>query len=163
DASDHADLLWACRGGGGGNFGIVTELDFATHPVSSVSRFVIEWPWSQATQVVAAWQNFAPHAPDGLFAGLGLVATTPNAQAYVGSAGHFAGGGRHRRSLSEPLSSTGTPITVYTEDLSYMEAVLHEAGCGHAATCSGPRSTFKAKSDYVHAPLSSAAIHHLVD
>ena len=31
NARQNADLYWACRGGGGGNFGIVTGFTF-THP-----------------------------------------------------------------------------------------------------------------------------------
>ena len=34
-ARQHADLFWACRGGGGGNFGIVTRFLFRTHRVRS--------------------------------------------------------------------------------------------------------------------------------
>ena len=75
DATHHADLFWASRGGGGGNFGIVTELTFATHPVSTVSTYSIEWPWAQAATALAAWQQFAPHAPDALFSVLDLIAT----------------------------------------------------------------------------------------
>ena len=34
DADTNEDLLWACRGGGGGNFGIVTALTLKTHRAS---------------------------------------------------------------------------------------------------------------------------------
>lgn len=32
DSKDNAELLWACKGGNNGNLGIVTELQFKTHP-----------------------------------------------------------------------------------------------------------------------------------
>ncbi|MEP6641742.1 MAG: FAD-dependent oxidoreductase, partial [Gaiellales bacterium] len=35
DATTNPDLYWACSGGGGGNFGVVTALTFATHPVGA--------------------------------------------------------------------------------------------------------------------------------
>jgi FAD/FMN-containing dehydrogenase len=166
DASHNADLFWACRGGGGGNFGIVTELTFATHPVSNVSRYEIEWPWAQAEQALAAWQAFAPHAPDGLFSVLDLIATDPSApgaRAHVVSGGQFFGSEADLTSLIQPLASAGTPTRVRTFTLSYFDAVLHWAGCRDAGACTDRRLTFKAKSDYVNAPLSSEAIRRLVD
>src|SRR5207245_6677728 len=66
-ASENPDLYWACRGGGGGNLGIVTDFLFQTHPVAAVSYFFADWPWEQAAEVVHAWQAFAPHAPDEFF------------------------------------------------------------------------------------------------
>ena len=64
DKNHHADLFWACRGGGGGNFGIVTRLVFRTHPVSQGSYFIATWPWAQAEQVVASFLGWAPDQPD---------------------------------------------------------------------------------------------------
>src|SRR5215212_2828807 len=66
DADTNEDLYWACRGGGGGNFGIVTSLTLRTHRVSRAAYFFVSWPWSQASEAIAAWQRFAPHAPPAL-------------------------------------------------------------------------------------------------
>jgi FAD/FMN-containing dehydrogenase len=157
DATHHSDLFWACRGGGGGNFGIVTDLTFATAPVSNVAVFSIEWPWSQAVQAVTAWQAFAPHAPDSLFSVLDLIATGPPATTpHVVSAGQYFGPESDLASLLQPLTSVGTPTRVRTQTLSYLDAMAHWAG-GKA------RLSFAAKSDYVNTPLPQAAIAALVN
>jgi len=157
DATHERDLFWACRGGGGGNFGIVTDLTFATAPVSNVAVYSIEWPWSQAAQAVSAWQAFAPHAPDALFSVLDLIATGPPATTpHVVSAGQYFGPESDLPSLLQPLTSVGTPTKVRTQTLSYLDAMRHWGG-GDA------RQAFAAKSDYVVQPLPSAAIASLVN
>jgi FAD/FMN-containing dehydrogenase len=72
-ASSDPDLFWALRGGGGGNFGIVTSLGFRTHPAESCAYAFLNWPWSRAAAVVSAWQRWAPTAPDALWANLHLA------------------------------------------------------------------------------------------
>ena len=66
DSTHHSDLFWACRGGGGGNFGIVTRLVFRTHAVSQGSYFIATWPWTQVEEVLASFLQWAPTAPDAL-------------------------------------------------------------------------------------------------
>jgi FAD/FMN-containing dehydrogenase len=63
DETRHPDLFWALRGGGG-NFGVVTSLDFQTFPAVEASIFRLEWPHSQAERIVRAWQEWAPYAAE---------------------------------------------------------------------------------------------------
>lgn len=50
----HPDLFWAIRGGGG-NFGIVTSLEFRLHPVSKVVAGTAVYPYERAADVLAAY------------------------------------------------------------------------------------------------------------
>ncbi len=58
-ATQNTDLFWACRGGGGGNFGIVTELTFTTRPARSVSCATMRWADADTEAVIAGWQQRA--------------------------------------------------------------------------------------------------------
>ncbi len=169
--SENPDLFWACRGGGGGNFGVVTDFTFRATPVSSVSTFSIEWPWANARDVLAAWQGFAPVAPDELFSVLNLRAAAGVAPR-VSSGGQFFGSEAQLRSLLAPLTAVGAPISVKTSMRTYMQAVFLWAGCGssvagcHLAGRSPggtiERVTYKGKSDYAVQPLSAEGIDAIV-
>jgi FAD binding domain/Berberine and berberine like len=163
---EHADLYWACRGGGGGNFGIATSFRFRTHPAPDVAYYEITWPWSDAGAVVRAWQEFAPHAPDDLFSTLFMATTAPKdgtRKPVVSSGGQFFGTEAELHSLIASLAATGTPTRVTVGTLSYLDAVLHWAGCHPFNQCHAVRRfRFKGKSDYVNAPLSKEAIATLL-
>lgn len=163
---EHGDLFWACRGGGGGNFGIATSFQFRTHRVREVAYYEIRWPWSDAARAVRAWQDFAPHAPEELFSTLFMAtdgAKGPATEPVISSGGQFFGSETDLRSLIGPLVSTGAPIGVTVGTLSYMDAVLHWAACHPFKQCHAVgRLAFKGKSDYVNAPLSNAAIMTLL-
>jgi FAD/FMN-containing dehydrogenase len=168
NAHQHPDLYWALRGGGGGNFGIVTRLVFRTHPVGQVATYAIEWPWADAANVVQAWQKLAPHAPDGLFSVLNLNAVA-GGRARITAAGQFFGSTDRLRQLLQPLANAGTPTRFTVTSRSYMDAQEMWAGCsGTIAECHLPpqgqlgRSTFKGKSSFANKPLSVPGINTMI-
>jgi FAD/FMN-containing dehydrogenase len=168
NARQHSDLYWALRGGGGGNFGIVTRFLFRTHPVGQVATYSLEWPWSDAAKVVQAWQKLAPHAPDGLFSVLNLNAAA-GGHARITSAGQFFGSADRLRELVKPLANAGTPTRFTVTPRSYMDAQEMWAGCsGTIAECHLPpqghlgRSTFKGKSSFANKPLSLQGINTML-
>ena len=73
-AQENADLFWALRGGGG-NFGVVTSFLFQAHPVSMVYAGPIFWDAKYGKQIMAAYRDFLPTAPEefGVFVGLKTV------------------------------------------------------------------------------------------
>lgn len=157
NAHQNSDLYWACRGGGGGNFGIVTNFTFKTHPASNVSLFQIQWPWSDAARVLEAWQSWAPHAP----ANLGLsVLVLSSGKGSIISSGQFFGSTSALRSLIRPLTNAGSPTSVKVNPSTFWQAVLNFAACSSLSECrSVPPDTFTARSDYAQKPFSSAGIN----
>jgi FAD/FMN-containing dehydrogenase len=83
DAHRHADLFWALRGAGGGQFGVVTSLAFDPVPASAATAFHVVWPADAAADLVAAWTVWAPDAPDALDATLRLAAAGEPGSAIV--------------------------------------------------------------------------------
>ena len=74
DAQHDPELFWALRGAGGGQFGVVTSLIFDTIPEPMATRFELRWSRAPVEMVVAAWQRWAPAAPDDVTANLTVVA-----------------------------------------------------------------------------------------
>jgi FAD/FMN-containing dehydrogenase len=73
--SQHPDLLWALRGGGG-NFGVVTSFRFQLHPIGpQMLAGLIAWPAERAPEVLAFLRDLIAVAPEELSAdGIFLVA-----------------------------------------------------------------------------------------
>ena len=65
-ADEHPDLFWALRGGGG-NFGVVTEFEFALHPVGPMIEFgMMFWSLDQGREALRAAREVVGSLPDGV-------------------------------------------------------------------------------------------------
>ncbi|MGX1885970.1 FAD-binding oxidoreductase [Streptomyces sp. NPDC055287] len=77
--TEHPDLFWALRGGGG-NFGIVTSFGFRLHPVDTVGVGITVWPVDSTREVLRWYRDFLPRAPEdlnGFFAALTIPPGPP--------------------------------------------------------------------------------------
>jgi FAD/FMN-containing dehydrogenase len=75
-ASENPDLFWALRGGGG-NFGIVTAMQFQLHPVTEVLGGLVLWPLEKAGDVLRRYRDYTTALPDEAEAYAGLI-TAPD-------------------------------------------------------------------------------------
>lgn len=70
-SKDDADLLWACKGGGNGNFGVVTELVFQTHDAPAMiqsHRFkAYKLDAARATSILETWFGAVAKLPVSCF------------------------------------------------------------------------------------------------
>ena len=76
DAENHPDLFWALRGGGG-NFGVVTAIEFAVHPVDELYAGALFFPFERASEVLHTWTELLPTLPDELMSWASLIHFPP--------------------------------------------------------------------------------------
>jgi len=159
DARQNADLYWACRGGGGGNFGIATGFTFTTHAVRSASYFFASFDWDDVGDVVARWQRWAPNAPPELFSLCTLTAGSggPTLDVF----GQYMGSSTALRRVLGGLTSAARPRSMQVGSARYIDLIMRWAGCldESPAQCRRPPyEPFYAKSSYVLKPVSARGI-----
>ncbi|HEY1806250.1 MAG TPA: FAD-binding oxidoreductase [Terracidiphilus sp.] len=71
-ATQNEDLFWAIRGGGG-NFGIVTALEFSLHPLTSVFGGIVLYPRPLASDLLRQYRDLTANAPDEITAYAALL------------------------------------------------------------------------------------------
>lgn len=88
---DHADLFWALRGGGG-NFGVVTEFEFALHEVGpEVHLGLLFWGLDQGREALRACRDSIPGLPETSGVLIAAAMNAPPAP-FVPPEHHFAPG-----------------------------------------------------------------------
>jgi len=107
--TEHPDLLWALRGGGG-NFGVVTSFEYRLHRVGPmIVGGLIVHPFSQARAAMKFYGEFMRTAPDELVAAAVLM-TAPDGQKACGIAMACVGDPARAERTVAPLKAFGAPV-----------------------------------------------------
>jgi len=170
----HSDLLWACRGGGGGSFGVCTEFTFRLHPIDNVTIARMRWKWDEAADVIKAWQHWATQVDDKMTSI--LTVSSKSAGSLLGLA-MYLGSPAKAQSIFEPLLAKVKPKRFSVVPMPFIKAQREFSGMpsksnggskGSAKDLLEPvhahlHSRFKSTSDYVSADLDEAAIKIMID
>jgi FAD/FMN-containing dehydrogenase len=76
NATEHPDLFWALRGGGG-NFGVVTSFTYRLRPVHTVGVAITVWPIDRTREVLAWYRDYLPHAPEEVYGFFAVLVAPP--------------------------------------------------------------------------------------
>lgn len=149
NANHNAELFWACRGAGGGNFGIHTSFTFQTFPVSNVTVFSFHWDTQQRAVFETLLATLGA-TPDRLGAKAEVLARAGQ-PLEVQLLGQLHGLPAELNTLLAPVMAVAAPSFTDVRELPYWDAqeFLSEDGLpGYS----------KERSRYLFNPLSGTAL-----
>ena len=158
------DLLWAMKGGGGGQLAILVDAHLEPAPARRATWFALTWPWSSADAAIDAWQRTIPTADPRLSSTLSLLAGGAPRVRAIGE-WHGTDAAALRRALGPLLRVPGARLSSGVDgrlDLQRRWAGclgLSQAACHTVGSRPGgrmPRETWAATSDYLARPLDAA-------
>ena len=156
DAQQNTDLFWACRGGGGGSFGVVTGYQLRLQKLASVFTFKIELSklsLQRAAAMMKEWQAWAPQAPQSIDSNF-VISKNPGGGIDLRCQGQSIG---TRQELQRELRFlTSSPAIV---PMPYFDSVTHFAGSKPGPQgWPYPSYPMKGKSDYATSPMTDAGL-----
>lgn len=120
NADHNADLFWALRGGGNGNFGVCTSFKFRTHEIDTVAYAAINWNLKDLKPVLQTWQEYTIPGSDDRLTPLLTIAS--GQQSLLMMQGIFLGSAEELRRLLKPLLRAGSPQEVTIENIPWLVA-----------------------------------------
>ena len=127
--TEHADLFWALRGGGG-NFGVVVNFEFKLHPVGPTVMFAAPiYPLSAGAGPIRFWRDFLADKSD-VVGSLCEFSTVPASadypQAFWGTrcytlAAVYAGDAADGERLLQPLRELGPMVADFSGQMPYCD------------------------------------------
>lgn len=121
DEEKNPDLLWALKGGGG-NFGVVTSLEYRVHPVGPiVLGGAIAFPPGRARELLHFYREFTSDAPDELTLYAALTAGPDGSPVAALAACHSGDIDAGQQLLTPARSAGGSPLMDGLAPVSYLE------------------------------------------
>jgi FAD/FMN-containing dehydrogenase len=119
-ASEHPDLFWALKGGGG-NFGVVTSITYRLHPISTVISGMIPHPLAHAREVLRFYRDFVRSGiPDELTVYAAAI-TTPDGTPVLALIPAYSGDNLDEgERMLEPLRKFGSPLADMVNRMPYV-------------------------------------------
>ncbi|MFG2694262.1 FAD-binding oxidoreductase [Kitasatospora sp. NPDC048407] len=154
DAQENEDLYWACRGGGGGNFGINLDLTFQAVEAPAASTCLLLWEVPHAPAVFEAVQRVMRTAPEETSLRLGVA--TSGGRTLVSTVGLHLGPAAELRDLLAPALAAGRPLRADIADRDFwdaMEYLQHETAGG----------AFAVRTHFATDPLPPEAVAAALD
>ncbi|MHB1005846.1 MAG: FAD-binding oxidoreductase [Chloroflexota bacterium] len=117
-ASDHPDLFWGVRGGGG-NFGVATSFEYRLHPVGpSVLAGTVVYRADEAAAVLRRYRDYVMAAPDELMTIVSLRIAPPapylppeiHGTPILGILACYVGAVDAGERIVDPLRRLGSPV-----------------------------------------------------
>jgi FAD/FMN-containing dehydrogenase len=129
-ASAEPDLFWALRGGGGGNFGVVTSFTFDTAPAPQLTVFSLDFPAGSVPDVLGGWQQWITSMPDELSSSCEIIGGRPPRCIVIGC---YIGGERALNPLlADLIHRTGNqPMARTVAEHGYLGGMRYLAGCSN--------------------------------
>jgi FAD binding domain/Berberine and berberine like len=132
-ASEHPDLFWGVRGGGG-NFGIVTALEFQLHPVGQVLAGKVVYPMEREREVLRFYREYTSSAPDDLTA-YACLSTTPTGLPTIAISLCYYGSLEEGERAVSPLRKFGAPLVDQIRPRSYLKMITQADKGAPAGRC----------------------------
>ena len=118
--TEHADLFWALRGGGG-NFGVVTSFEYRLHQVGPVWAGLVAHPMERFAEVLRFYGEFVSSAPDELTVHAAVM-TVPTGDRVVALLPVWSGDPAEGQRRLAPLRTSGPPILDMVQQMPYIAA-----------------------------------------
>jgi FAD/FMN-containing dehydrogenase len=148
---DHPDLFWALRGGGGGNFGVVTSFTFRTFATGDRDVVNLAFPESATAETILGWHTWLSTADRAIWGMVDITVGSGVGRCGIVLATPSGVGRKAAETLSTAIGIRPIENTVQT--LGHLDFVHYFAG-GEQAT--RPRS-FVAGSDIIGEMTPAAA------